>query len=310
MNLVHLKYAVEVSETGSINKAAERLYVSQPNLSRAIKELEASLGVAIFARSARGMVLTPNGEVFIRYAKNILKQVDAVESLFEKNSDRQQRFSVSGPRASYISKAFSRFVAGLNGNPEQAELFYRETNAMRVMKNLMQEDCELGILRYAEHYDKYYKAALEEKGLCYDLLTDFSYILLFSQKSPLAKLRQISYRNLQGLTQIAHADPYVPSLPFSEVKKDELPQSTGRCIYVYERASQFELLAENPNCFTWVSPVPGDLLSRYGLMQQPCAENNRIYKDILVRRKNYTPTQLDNCFLEQLILSKREVFGS
>lgn len=63
MNLVHLKYAVEVAETGSINKASEKLYVSQPNLSRAIKELEASLGVTIFDRSAKGMVLTPDGEV-------------------------------------------------------------------------------------------------------------------------------------------------------------------------------------------------------------------------------------------------------
>ena len=63
MNLVHLKYAVEVAETGSINKASEKLYVSQPNLSRAIKELEASLGVTRFDRSAKGMVLTPDGEL-------------------------------------------------------------------------------------------------------------------------------------------------------------------------------------------------------------------------------------------------------
>lgn len=84
MNLVHLKYAVEVAETGSINKASEKLYVSQPNLSRAIKELEASLGVTIFDRSAKGMVLTPDGEVFVRYARSILRQVDAIEEVFRK----------------------------------------------------------------------------------------------------------------------------------------------------------------------------------------------------------------------------------
>ena len=84
MNLVHLKYAVEVAETGSINKASEKLYVSQPNLSRAIKELEASLGVTIFDRSAKGMVLTPDGEVFVRYARSILRQVDAIEEVFSK----------------------------------------------------------------------------------------------------------------------------------------------------------------------------------------------------------------------------------
>ena len=82
MNLMHIKYAVEVANEGSINKAAEKLYVGQPNLSRAIKELEASLGVKIFERSAKGMGLTSDGETFIRYAKTILRQVDEVESIF------------------------------------------------------------------------------------------------------------------------------------------------------------------------------------------------------------------------------------
>ena len=82
MNLVHLKYAVEVAETGSINKASEKLYVSQPNLSRAIKDLEASLGVTIFDRSAKGMVLTPDGEVFVRYARSILVGFVAANNTF------------------------------------------------------------------------------------------------------------------------------------------------------------------------------------------------------------------------------------
>ena len=109
MNLVHLKYAVEVAETGSINKASEKLYVSQPNLSRAIKELEASLGVTIFDRSAKGMVLTPDGEVFVRYARSILRQVDAIEEVFSKGTTEKKKFSISVPRASYVTDAFAEF---------------------------------------------------------------------------------------------------------------------------------------------------------------------------------------------------------
>ena len=82
MNLVQLKYAVEIADTGSINKAAENLFIGQPNLSRAIKELESSLNITIFHRSAKGMDLTPDGENFIRYARTILKQVEDVENLF------------------------------------------------------------------------------------------------------------------------------------------------------------------------------------------------------------------------------------
>ena len=81
MNLLHMKYAVEVADTHSLNKAAKRLYVGQPNLSRAIKELESSLGITIFERSSEGVLLTPDGEIFIRHAKSILKQIESVQFL-------------------------------------------------------------------------------------------------------------------------------------------------------------------------------------------------------------------------------------
>ena len=100
MNLLYMKYAVEVASAGSLNKASERLYVDQANLSRSIKELEASLGVAIFERSARGMKPTPDGEVFLKYAKNILGQIDKVENMFRNGTERKLRFSLSAPRAS------------------------------------------------------------------------------------------------------------------------------------------------------------------------------------------------------------------
>ena len=73
MNLLHMKYAVTIADTNSINKAAEKLYVGQSALSRAIKELEAGLGVTLFERSAKGMTLTADGEVFVRYARTVLK---------------------------------------------------------------------------------------------------------------------------------------------------------------------------------------------------------------------------------------------
>ena len=109
MNLMYMKYAVEIAACGSLNRAAKKLYIGQPNLSRAIRELEASLGVTIFERSAKGMEITPDGEVFLKYARSILSQVDTVENLFKKGVVNKKRFSISVPRASYISEAFSEF---------------------------------------------------------------------------------------------------------------------------------------------------------------------------------------------------------
>ena len=156
MNILHMKYAVEVAKCGSINKAAEILLMNQPNLSRAIKELEASLGVEIFSRSAKGMVVTPEGETFLRYATSILKQVDEVEGLFKKSTTDKKKFSISVPRSSYISDAFANFAQSVN-KLSDAEIFYKETNSRRTIKNVTENEFKLGIVRYAEHFDKFYK---------------------------------------------------------------------------------------------------------------------------------------------------------
>lgn len=307
MNLMHIKYAVEVANEGSINKAAEKLYVGQPNLSRAIKELEASLGVKIFERSAKGMGLTSDGETFIRYAKTILRQVDEVESIFNGSGSVKKRFSISVPRASYISDAFARFSHSLT-NEAEAEIIYKETNSLRAIKNILHEDYKLGIIRYAENYDKYFKTMLDEKDMQYEMITEFSYVLAMSRENPLASAEKITFDALKDYIEIAHADPYVPSLPLSQVRKEELPDNIGRRIFVFERASQFELLSENPETFMWVSPIPQKLLDRYDLVQIPCEENKKIYKDILIYKRDYKLTVLDKAFIDELCKSKREMF--
>ena len=81
MNILHMKYAIEIAKAGSINKASEVLLIAQPNLSRSIKELESNLGITIFDRSIKGMCLTPEGEEFIGYAQKILSQIDDLEKM-------------------------------------------------------------------------------------------------------------------------------------------------------------------------------------------------------------------------------------
>ncbi|MGN0453063.1 MAG: LysR family transcriptional regulator [Ruminococcus sp.] len=306
MNLTHMKYAVEIAEARSINKAAEKLYVGQPNLSRALKELETSLGITIFERSAKGMTLTPDGEIFIRYAKTILKQIDDVESIFKSDNETKSRFAISVPRASYITEAFTQFSKSFGKN-EQVELFYRETNSMRTIKNVLQDDYKLGIIRYAENFDHYYKNMMSEKNFSYELISEFRYVILTSKDSPLAKLEKVTYEDLADYIEVAHADPYVPSLSFAEVKKEELPDNSTRRILLFERASQFEILSQNTETFMWVSPIPQTLLNRYGLVERICDENQKIYKDVLIYRKDYTLSSLDNRFIKYLNEAKREI---
>ena len=307
MNILHMKYAVEVAKSGSLNKAAESLAMNQPNLSRAIKELENSLGVTLFTRSTKGMVLTPDGETFLRYAKVILKQVDEVENMFRNSSSHKKTFSISVPRASYISNALSSFSLALR-NEENVKIFYEETNTQRIIKNILEADYNLGILRYAESFNEFYTNLFKEKGLRNELVTEFKYILLMNKENPLAKKDFITFADLRDYIEIAHADPFVPSLPFASVRKEELPDNINRRIFVFERASQFDLLSTNPDTFMWVTPSPKSTLDRFGLVEKKNTENNRVYRDVIIYKKYYVLSDLDKLFISELCRAKRELF--
>ena len=304
MNILHLKYAVEVARLGSLNKAAESLLIAQPNISRSIKELESDLGINIFNRSPRGMFLTPEGEEFINYAQNILKQIDEVEKHYKQGALRKQKFSVCVPRACYVSDAFAAFSKSITAAP--AEIFYNETNSGRAINGVLNNDYKLGVIRYAENYDKFFKAMLEEKGLAYEMISEFSYVLIMSRRHPLASKEEITFDDLSNFIEIAHADPYVPSVPLSKVVKEELPDNIERRIFVFERASQFDLLSENEETFMWVSPASQKILDRYGLVQKKCVDNKKVYKDVLIYRKNYKLSSLDKQFITELCNARRK----
>lgn len=305
MNILHIRYAVEVAKYGSINKASEKLLIAQPNLSRSIKELEYELGITIFDRSSKGMVLTVEGERFIGYAKNILKQIDDVEKLYKENAGVERKnFSVSVPRATYISDAFAAFSKMIGDKP--VDVFYKETNSSRTITNVVSDNYKLGIVRYAQNYEKYFTALFEEKNLKYEDISNFNYVLVMSKNSPLADCEEIHFEDLRPFIELGHADPYVPSLSLAEVKKEELPDDVERRIFVFERASQFTVLSKNEETFMWVSPMPEEILRRYDLVQKICPDNKKIYKDVLIYHKNYKLTDLDKKFISQVHIAKEK----
>lgn len=305
MNIIHLKYAIMVAETGSMSKAAEKLYVAQPNLSRAIKELENELKIAIFDRNSKGIVITPDGEKLIMYGKKILKQIAELENSFGENVNKNV-FSISVPRSSYISDAFAKFSTLLS-KYNNVELIYKETNAYKAINNIINADYKLGIIRYDINYDNYFKDLLAKKDLKSELINEFNYVLVFSKDSPLADHDSITKDDLIDYIEIAHKDSYVPQIPMSEVTKMELTNNVSRRIFVFERASQFELLAENYETFMWVSPIPETTLNRYGLVQRECTDQMRKYKDLLIYKSSHKLTALEKDFITYLCESKRRV---
>ncbi len=311
MNLLHLKYAVTVAETGSINRASEKLYVGQPNLSRAIRELEASLGVTIFDRSARGMELTAEGEVLVEHARNILRQVDIIEETFQGKQLRKQRFSLSVPCADYIGAAFAQFSAVFSKELDaDAEIQYREGGPMNALKDVLDDTCSLGILRYPEEQDTAVKIMLEEKDICWELVAEFSQMAVMHERAPLAKQTEVSVSDLADYLEIQLADTgEAGSISTSAVRRSEgkQPQHRRRMV-VYERAARMEIMENCPYAFFWSSPLPKETAQRHHLVALPCNDMPLRIRDVLIYRKNHKLSALDHAFISALCTVKRTVF--
>ena len=296
MNILHLKYAVEIANTRSISQAAENLYMGQPNLSRAIKELETNLGITVFNRTTKGISVTPEGEEFLRYARRILEQVEEVETFYQKGRKPRQTFSICVPRASYISAALSEFAKTLNQD-QPTDIFYQETDSQRAIQHVINGDYRLAIVRYQLPFERYFETFFEEKKLSWLTVTEYQYLLLMSEHHPMADQKEIHFSDLANYIEISHMDQYVPAVPVIDVKRAELSQYVDKHIYVFDRGSQFELLEKVPNTFMWVSAVPGDTLQKYHLVQRSCVDNQKIHRDVLIFRNDYRLTEMDRSFI-------------
>lgn len=299
MNLTHLKYMVEIERHGSITKAASAMYMGQPNLSKALKEMECELGVPLFRRSAKGVIPTEKGKEFLMHAKAILAQLEKIEEIAAEDDHSALDFSLLLPRASYISHAFTLFLNEVSA-VEKMSIKFKETNSMSAID--LVADCEysLGIIRYPINYEPFFLDALEEKGLKAREIWTYDYVLLMSAQSPLARAPEIPGSVLNDYIEILHGDNIVPNISQSFLKKDVQLGSSRRHIFVYERGSQFDILSTVPSSYMWVSPLPREVLRRYGLVQRPCSDLVKRNRDLLIYQSNYRLSATDKLFIETL----------
>lgn len=298
-NILLLKYAVEVDRTRSISKAAKNLYMGQPHLSKAIKELEDSIGCVLFARTPKGVEPTDRGREFLEQAKNIIAQMDQLDVMFREPEEQVYKLAVSVPRASYISEAFSRVVEQVE-DEENFQLNYRETNSVRAIKNVTDGINNIAIIRYLKSDEDYFRNALKERDLNLEVIWEFRNMVTMSQDHPLAGKDKVEYQELLEYTEIVHGDNKVPSLSVLEHKEREKNSQRKKKISVYERGSQLELLSSIPTAYMWGSLAPSEVLDRFGLVQKPCDASEIWYRDIFICRKGYRLTKLDMMFVQTL----------
>ena len=299
MNLSYLKYAVEVEKTGSITKAAQNFYMNQPHLSKIIRELERDLGCPIFDRTSRGMVPTRRGEEFLRYAKAILAQEEQIEALCVKNSERTLEVSLSVPRATYISYAFTDYLKDMRAFPS-VSLSYKETNSKDTIRGVSSKAFDLGIIRCQALYEHYYMKMLQDENLDWKELWEFSCNVLMSPSHPLADRDSLTYLDFTDCLEIVQGDIQNPSFTFEAQDASATGGNSRKIISSYDRGSQFEILRQIPGSYMWTSPVPYSCLESTGLIQKRCSYPGNVHKDILVYRSGYSFSKDENEFLQCL----------
>ncbi len=270
--------------------------MGQPNLSKAIKEIESEMGIVIFKRSARGVVPTVKGAEFLEYAKAVLVQIEKMEKLYKTVSTETVSFSISIPRASYITYVFTQFLNKLDSS-KKLDIYLKETNSMEAINNIIECEYNLGIIRYDELYEEYFISLLNEKKIKYRTLCEFQYMILVSKNHPLAKNYKVSTDELSIYTEIVHGDNSVPYLSDNYVNAHSTDRNR---IYVCERGSQFDILTSVENTYMWVSPLPQQVLNRYNLVQIPCRDKLSTIKDVFIYPKTYNFTSYDSMFLDEL----------
>ena len=306
MNTLYFKYAVEVERTRSISRAAKNLNMAQPNLSKAIKEMEESLGFPIFERTPKGVVPTGKGNLFLDYARNILSQMDCIESLSASADQNVQKFGITVSRGSYVSSGIINFAAGLD---EQVglDLDIRETSSMEAMNNVISGRYNLGIVRYRSIYEQYYTDFLAQHRICSEPIWEFGYLALMSRRHRLATQPVILPEELEEYTEIVHGDTVIPFLSSHVNPRSVRPGNPKRQIRLYERCNQFELLSHMHTTFMWASPIPDEMLDRYELVQRRCDFPDNEYKDLLIYPSGYHFSTLEKAFIDELHKARDKV---
>ncbi|MGI6664267.1 MAG: LysR family transcriptional regulator [Christensenellaceae bacterium] len=299
MNLLHLKYVVEVARTGSITQAADNLYMGQPNLSKAIRELEANLGITIFNRTPKGVIPTKMGEEFLQHARAILLQVREIENLYgPAREENQMRFQILVPRDASVAYTFGEFIAGLDAE-KSMQVDFRASSAETSIERIVDGENTMGIIRHLLTQTPYFTNQLKEKGLESETLRTLSYQLTLSRKSPLAKKKSITNEDIAEYIEIisGHA---LEQILILETKESKSELSTKRWISANEWAGQLEILSTLPNAFLWTAPLPEEIQARYGLIQKDWKQQELIAQDVLVYPKGYRLTELERTFVETL----------
>ncbi|MNW31631.1 HTH-type transcriptional regulator GltC [compost metagenome] len=238
MTLQQLKYVIEIATRGSMNEAAKRLFVSQPSLSNAIRELEQELRITIFERTNKGISLSKEGVEFLSYARQVVEQAELLEGRYLNAKPSPQHFAVSTQHYAFAVNAFVKLVQEYG--QEEYELALRETKTHEIIQDVRTLRSEIGILYLNEFNEKVMNRLLKDANLEFHSLFIAKPHIFISVNNPLAKQDVVSIHQLEPYPYLSFEQGEYNSFHFSEEILSTL--SHPKSIRVNDRATLFNLL--------------------------------------------------------------------
>ena len=194
LTIQQLRYAVGIANTGSFNKAAEALFISQPSLTMAVQDLEKQIGITVFNRSNRGVTLTPEGEEFIARANELLNHFKSVVARYDEESQKKKRFAVSTQHYSFAVKSFTNMVKKFN--IDDYDFALRETKTKEVIDDVTSLRSEIGIIYLSDFNRKYLTYLLKENDLVFQKLVICNAYAYMWKNNPLASKPYVTLEDL------------------------------------------------------------------------------------------------------------------
>lgn len=279
MNITELRYLVAIMECGSVSAAAKRLYAAQPNVSKALKNLEEEYHLRIFERSSTGMIPTEQGRHFIEQAERVLREVDRLDQSVQEAQERCAELRVMIPHATYASYAAVDYLEKVS-SIERIHIHIREGGSMEALDFVLRRGYHLALLRYAAEDDDHYIHYCARRGLKMEPVMEFEYRLLTNRDGPLAKHEVKDLAELNHYMEILHDDFQLPGEDGGDGVRWHVNDS--RRIHVYERCSQFSILQQLPSAYMWASPMPQRALDQFHLVLKKCPAQRQVMRDVLV----------------------------
>lgn len=238
MTIQQLKYIIKIVECGSITEAARQLYISQPSLSAALKEIETEFGIEIFYRTSKGISLSSDGTEFLSYARQIVEQSELLEQRYTNKKPLKQLCSISTQHYAFAVNAFVNLISSLD--TDEYEFTLRETRTYEIIEDVANFRSEIGILYLSDFNEKVLKKLIKEKHLTFTPLFDANPHVFISSSHPLAKADVVSLEDLSDYPFLAFEQGTYNSFYFSEELLSTEPHN--KAIHVSDRATLFNLL--------------------------------------------------------------------